>query len=574
MLELNNVGIGVAMTIVLGVNKIVPLPNHDSAVTIVKDGKILASVQEERITRVKHDGSVPYNAIKECIRIAGISPEEIDAIAQSTQQFWLPPLRSFFKYRTSLKNYAYTFPVAFLKRMIIKKIKDYFGLKCKGYYVNHHLSHAASAYYTSGYTSGTKDCISFALDGGGDYRAGGMFRNEDDALKELNTFFPMNKSIGYFYSAVADILGFHSTDGEGKVMGLASYGKPLYVKELEDILKHNTANLTGVEIDFNDKKKFSRYRYDRIYLGDKFKSLITGDGRDLAASAQKLLENNVVNILKKAVEKEGVRKIALAGGIFFNCKLNKLIREEIGTDEIFIHPAAGDAGVQTGAAFEVCRRLDPENFKPEKMEHVYYGTEYDDEEILAAIKNFGMKYEELKDPSGTAADLINKGMVVGWFQGKMEYGPRALGNRSVLADPTDAKIRDKINSSLKQRDWFMPFAPSMLYEAKDEYLVDAIEAPFMIMAFDVPKEKIKEIPAVVHVDGTARPQTVKKEVNPKYWKLIKEFEKYKVPVVLNTSFNKHGLPIVMSPEDALEHLVWKCIDVLIIGNYIVERKLN
>jgi len=558
------------LTIVLGINKTVPLPNHDSAATIVKDGKVLASVQEERITRIKHDGNIPYNAIKECLRISGVAPEEVDAIATSTQLTPLPGPSAFFKYGVSVKGLVQALPTAFLRTLILRKIRDYFGFKCKIYFVNHHLSHAASAYYTSGF----KDCLTLAMDGGGDYRAGGLFHCENGSLKEMPEKFPMNKSMGYFYSAVADVLGFHPTDGEGKVMGLACYGKPLFVNELEDIIKNNDSSLTGIKIDYKDKKKFTRYRYDHILLGDKFKPFIKDDGRDLAASAQKVLEKNVVNLLKKAFEKDGTKNLALSGGTFFNCKLNKIIREELGLGEIFIHPAAGDSGVQTGAAFEVCKRLDPENFKSEKMEHVYYGTEYSDEEIMSAIKNSGLKTEELKDPSGAAADMINKGMVVGWFQGKMEYGPRALGNRSVLADPTNIEVKEKLNNALKQRDWFMPFAPSMLDEAKEEYLINATESPFMIMTFDVPKEKIKEIPAVVHVDGTARPQTVKKEINPKYWRVIKEFEKYKVPVILNTSFNKHGLPIVMSPEDALEHLIWKCIDVLIIGNFLVERKLN
>lgn len=291
-----------------------------------------------------------------------------------------------------------------------------------------------------------------------------------------------------------------------------------------------------------------------------------------SASAQKILEEKGVEYVKTAIEKTGKKKIAMAGGVMLNVKLNKAIREIEGVEDVFIHPAAGDNGACTGAAIEVCRMFDPDNFKPEKMEHAYYGPSYDDEEILESLKEFGLKYEELKDPAGTAADLINSGKVVGWFQGRMEYGPRALGSRSVIADPTDSKMRDRINQFLKRRDWFMPFCPSMLDEAKEEYLTDPAESPFMIMAFDVPKEKLKEIPAVVHVDGTVRPQTVKKNINPLYWRMIKEFEKHKVPLVLNTSFNKHGLPIVRTPHDAISHLVWKCIDVLVMGNYLVERK--
>jgi carbamoyltransferase len=214
-------------------------------------------------------------------------------------------------------------------------------------------------------------------------------------------------------------------------------------------------------------------------------------------------------------------------------------------------------------------------FRNQRLRHTYYGTGYTDEQVVAALEEYRLDYQKVKDPEKAAADLIAEGKVVGWFQGRLEFGPRALGNRSVLADPRNEKMKDKINKYLKKRDWFMPFAPSILSEAKEEYLEDPVEAPFMIMGFNLRPDKRKEIPAVVHIDGTVRPQTVLKEVNPAFWHVIKEFEKRTgVPVLLNTSFNRHGQPMVRSPEDAALHVVWGCVEYLIIHRYLVDAKVK
>jgi carbamoyltransferase len=214
-------------------------------------------------------------------------------------------------------------------------------------------------------------------------------------------------------------------------------------------------------------------------------------------------------------------------------------------------------------------------FCNERTKHTYYGTGYSNEEVTRALEEYRLDYQELKDPEKAAADLIAEGRVVGWFQGRLEFGPRALGNRSVLADPRNERMKDRINKYLKKRDWFMPFAPSILDEAKEEYLEDAVEAPFMIMGFNLKAGKLKEIPAVAHVDGTVRPQTVSRAVNPSYYRVIEEFEKRSgVPVVLNTSFNRHGQPMVRSPEDAALHVVWGCVEYLIIHKYLVDAKVR
>jgi len=553
------------MTIVLGINTPTFIGSHDSSATLVKDGKIIAAIQEERMTGVKHQGGIPINSIKECMKIANLEQKDIDAVAVSWE---LAPFHAP-RYKIPLR---YVF-----KKMIDRKLKEVLEIKAKTYYVNHHLSHAASALFTSGFDK----CTNIVMDGRGDVESASIYKE-----MERKKWWGMKESLGWFYASVTESLGFKQNDGEGKTMGLACYGKPVYFDWMvSEVPKIDFLKGWHSEMEIRDGKMFSEYRYTKNDASKIFRDQMETTKKpaieklkekdrdvwqkyaDMAASAQKYLETKVLELVDKYVEEKNV---CLSGGVFLNCKLNQRIREK-GFD-VFIHPAAGDSGTQTGAALEICRMLDSQNFKPEKIEHTYFGTSYSDEEIEEAIKKYGLKYEKLSDPAGTAADLINKSKVVGWFQGRMEYGPRALGNRSVLADPTDPEMRNRINMFLKKRDWFMPFCPSMLDEAKKEYLIGAEEAPFMIMTFDVPEEKAKEIPAVVHVDGTVRPQTVKKEVNERYWRLIKEFEKHKVPLVLNTSFNRHGLPMIMNPEHALEHLVWKAIDVLIIGDFLVERQ--
>jgi len=252
-----------------------------------------------------------------------------------------------------------------------------------------------------------------------------------------------------------------------------------------------------------------------------------------------------------------------------NCKMNGRILESGLIDDIFIQPAAGDAGCALGAALWLAHE---EGFKFKKMDHIYFGPEYSNEEVEKALKTANLKYEEISDPSGTAAELLAQGKIVGWFQGRMEAGPRALGNRSILADPRDPEIKDKLNYLVKHREPFRPFCPSMLDKAKKEYLENAYESPFMILSFRVPEEKRKEIPGVVHVDGSVRPQTVTKEANPRYYKLISEFEKLTgVPVVLNTSFNIKGEPMVCKPEQAIADFYSTGMDALIINDFLVAK---
>jgi carbamoyltransferase len=571
------------MVTVLGIFYPYPaLAGHEGNVTLVKDGKILAAVEEDKIVRVKHYGFIPpYNAIKEVFRITKIDPKDVDAIAvpamEPTKAYFrfLKHFLTFSKYKSAYK-YLLSFPNAYKRVMDAKKLVSELGMNCPVIWTEHHLAHAAASFLISGFKSAT----TVTVDGGGDLKGSSVYLSENGNMKEVG--YSLEGTLGNFYSAVTSAIGFKGNE-EGKTMGLACYGSPNVLAEEFDkfieikdikIVKKKEFGEIATRVRISDERLFSPYRH-QTYLNNPFTNYLRKYKKeDIAAAAQYILEKKVSELVKNAINKTGVGNICLGGGVALNMKMNMKIREMEEVEDIFICPSPGDSGISMGAALLVCKKLmekEGKTFKNERLEHMYFGPEYSNEEIEKTLENYRvLKYEKLRNPSKTAAELIAEGKVIGWFQGRLEFGPRALGNRSVLADPRDIKMKDRINHKLKHRDWFMPFAPSILNDYKEEYLENACEAPFMIMGFNVKKDKIKEIPAVVHVDGTARPQTVKKDVNERYYKLIDNFRKITgIPLVLNTSFNKHGLPIVRSPEDAILHVIWKCVDCLIIGDYFV-----
>jgi carbamoyltransferase len=554
--------------------------DHEGSAVIIRNGRIVAAIEEDRITRVKHDGQTPtWNSIKEVMRISGVSSEEIDAVAVP----WEGPEESYLKGVMQLnpKNFI-LYPYFISYRVRLRAALRRFGVHAPLYYVNHHESHAASAFLTSGLGHSTV----LTLDGAGDrYESVSVWKARENTMKRLSIV--NGGTFGDFFLASTYAIGFKINDGEGKTMGLASYGDASKVYDkVSNMLKVDGLRVKGVientvthRIDPSDQRPFAPYRHLRAERNNPLLALAKEYKKeDMAAASQKLLEDRVEELVRNAIARTGLRKICLSGGVVLNMKLNQKIRKMPEVEEVFVFPNPGDSGVAVGAALLVCKRIMERRgieFRNERISHTYYGTNYSDEEVVRALDEYRLDYEELKDPEAAAADLIAEGKVVGWFQGRLEFGPRALGNRSVLADPRSEKMKDKINKYLKKRDWFMPFAPSILSEAKQEYLEDPVEAPFMIMGFDLKKEKLKEIPAVTHVDGTVRPQTVSSEVNPSYWRLIKEFEKRSgVPVVLNTSFNRHGQPMVRSPEDAALHVIWGCVEYLIIHKYMVDAEVT
>ncbi|MDI6840237.1 MAG: carbamoyltransferase C-terminal domain-containing protein [bacterium] len=541
---------------------------HDATASLIDNGHILAVVAEERITRKKHQSGFPIFAINEVLRLSGLSSTDIDAIAIAG----LNPVTASLK-AALLSLYKKEFLKSFI---LLKSALGFATIRRKFishrlfmkpiYFIEHHICHASSAYRTSGIDK----ALILTVDGFGDSISSTVNIGENGNICRI-AHTGENDSIGLFYQAVTESLGFIPLEGENKTMGLAAYGdpNPLY-SFMSSIIDYD-------KLSFRSKIKWTfRSNTDIEWpsINEKYifvDKLATNRREDLASACQKRLEDVVVEFVKNAIKKTGIKNICAAGGVFLNVKVNKRIMEETGVDDFYIFPDAGDGGTALGAALELHHRLSGKTFTG-RLSHVYYGTEYTENEIEDELKFANVNYTKVEDIAKTVAiELIND-KVVGWFQGKMEMGPRALGNRSVLSDPRNCEVKNRINLYLKKREWFVPFAPSILAEYVDEFFINYREAPFMVMAFDVKEDKKKLIPAVVHVDGTTRPQVVRKEVNQLYWKLITEFYKLTgIPMVLNTSFNKHGLPIVRSPRDAIEHFKAGCVDILAIGNYIVSK---
>jgi len=463
------------MTKVLGI----ALVHHDSGATLVENGKIIAALHEERITRIKHDGSFPYNSIKGVLSITNTQPEEIDAIAIPWDAKYLESVR-----KSPRQTYGYFID----KLMIVRELKiciNEFGFKNPDIqYVRHPLSHAASAYFTSG----MKDALVVSCDGAGEMEALVAYDMKDGYFNELMSVSNDN-SIGAFYSSATEALGFKPGDGEGKTMGLSVYGKPVLYDELNKIFPvggktfKTDLNLTAYhKIDSSDRKLYCPYRSVRYPASPLFDDYLKNNSpEDVSASIQKHLEVGMVSLIENLLNETGNENICLAGGVFLNVKLNKKLMELEQVKDIYIHPSPNDGGLGTGAALYTNNKIDPKNFKTEKIRHPYFGFGFSDEDIENMLKELNVEYEKVSDIEKQTAELVASGKVVGWFQGRMEYGPRALGNRSVLANPSIPEIRDKINHFLKLREWFMPFAPSALDKYKGDYFIDARESPFMTL---------------------------------------------------------------------------------------------
>ena len=567
--------------IILGIHS-----GHDSSASIIKDGIILADVQEERFNRVKHSNNIPLKSIDYCLKTAGLnSINDVDYISYSWKTNPLPINAIFgleIKYNTKeliAKSIARTFfGISF--GMGSHKLPIYYPdytLTEKEKYINndHHLSHAASAYYTR---KSNDECLVFTLDGAGDNISTAVWLAQGNEIKLLQKYFK-DASIGWAYSIVTEGLHWIHGDGEGKTMGLAPYGDFTKCKGVLDFLFPM----------FDDTKLIKKSQYEHGYIWAESGStqfhfeeakivekLIKKYGKEnIAAEAQRLLEQTTMNFVFGWAKKMKIKKIACAGGIFLNVKLNQHIwnsRDNI-IDEQHIYPNPGDSGLAVGAALLEYYRHN--KFEGYDLNNLYYGPEYSNEEIETILKIRKLNYKYISNPSKKAAEFLSKNKIVAWFQGRMESGPRALGNRSILMSPLKPENKDIINAWVKFREGFRPFCPSLLWEKRNDYLTDCRDEFFMITSFDVLPEKRDHIPAVVHVDGTVRPQMVKKEINPKYWELINEFGKITGEyIILNTSFNVMGEPIINNPKEAIKCFFDTGLDAIFIGNYFLEKDSN
>lgn len=563
---------------------------HHPAAALLKDGEIVALAGEERFVRVKYAiGFFPYYSAKFCLDTAGITLADVDAIAWSNNPY-LAAERWINVSNTTIKKLASGFARTLNKskngigkglNLLDLSLKPWqeeeneksgFRVKFQTdidkipfFCIDHHLSHAASAYYASGFDEATV----VTWDGSGDGLSATISHGKNGKLtmlEERNDF-----SIGEVYWAVHRYL---QLSDEGSLMGLAGYGTPAgtfdkYVnpEKLEMDLTKISRPVVGPGMGYCQELTtwLGKARMEDDEIEERHKTI--------AADLQKLVEDFGFSYLKRALEMTKCRNVVFAGGVALNATMNGKFARSGLVDRIFIQPEAGDSGGSLGAAYMGYVNLG-HDLKPKEMQHAYWGIGYTDDEIEKALDIVKVKYRKLarEDLVETVADLLSNQKIVGWFQGRGEWGPRALGARSILGDPRTREMLYNVNAAVKYRDGWRPFAPSMLEEAGDEYLEGAVYAPFMIMTFPVREEKKHLIPAVVHVDGTTRPQMVRREVNPLYYDVIERFgEKTGVPVVMNTSFNLKGEPVVNSPRDAVRTFFSSGLDALAIGNFIVEK---
>jgi carbamoyltransferase len=547
---------------------------HDSSACIARDGEVLFAVVEERLSRVKHDARFPQLSIRACLDFAGVRAEQVDFLCQG----WSRPRAGFLHdlncYVThkqpvdsrALLNSTRHFASMWHQRGGENRFRQMFpGAKTRFRFVDHHLAHAISAYAFSGFD----DSAVLVLDGRGAWEATSLWRGREGRLEHVWTI-PWPNSLGLFYAQFTHYLGFTPYSDEWKVMGLAPYGEPgislrdfivpddnPYRVDTHRLLGKDSAPIAGIEA--------------RLGRGRVPESDIDARHKNMAFAVQDMCEQAMMTLARAAVAQTGCRNLCLAGGVALNSKANGKILSSGVVDRIFVQPAASDDGVCLGAA--LAPMLDDNGkFPSRKMRHAYLGTESSDAEIAKALETYKIRATRVADPAAAAAEMLANGKILGWFQGRMEFGPRALGSRSILADPRDPEMNAKVNNAVKFREWWRPFAPSMLSEVASEYLESATDSPFMVLTAQVRPEKRSVIPSVTHVDGSARPQTVERDVSPLYWRLIYEFgQRTGVPVVMNTSFNLRGEPIVCSPTDAIRTFFSSGMDALVIGNFVVEK---
>lgn len=571
----------IALSLKVGPN--VPF-GHDESIVLVEDGEILFGVEEERFSREKHGSSeFPAQALRAGMTDCQIELSDIDHIvlpcdtSLEKKRFLanmrkLSHLSSFRDRLSRIKNnvrhyFAYRLKLAdFIKREFSKHFSGPIPPISN---ISHHKAHAISAHYLSPFQEG----LVLTIDGMGEYDSTVIWKANQNGVRRIKTFKRYN-SLGVFYSIVTKYLGYRPMNGEGKIMGLAPYGeerndiKEKFDEYIDTSAQYDVSELTaGGDIDKGVEKLADIFGRPSKGTDEEFNQW----HMNLAYAAQSILEEVTTNIVDFYCESTGESFLALAGGVTLNCKMNKCIRDLKVVDELFIQPVAHDAGLSLGGALSV---FSPPEVPP--MSTVYWGPKFSTDRVVDLLHEFKIGYHEPPNVERYIAERIAEGELVGWFQGRTEMGPRALGNRSILADPRSIESRDRVNREVKHREDWRPFAPSMLQEAAEDYLVDTTEAPYMIQTFDVLPDKINEIPAVIHPsDGTARPQTVTKEQNPRYYRLLKEFTDIAgVPVLLNTSFNDSGEPIVNTPREAIRDFYSMGLDILAVSDFVIEKEVK
>ncbi len=555
----------------------------DSGATLMRDGHVLAAIHEERICRIKHTGGFPGLSIDKVLNISDTNPEEVDIVAvgstqpalllHASQKFsrnitFLNPLKSqkdlykiyFYEHYRRLRHFSLidrldTSLSNFMLRQALRKLK----IHGTTYRIDHHTCHAASAFYSSGF----KRCLVITADARGDDISSTVSIADENGIQRLSLS-PVSASMGHFYGGVTEVLGFRYACDEGKTQALSAFGS--YTSAYEKLDAYVRVNKIRIEGHLKPHQRLISVPFSRFLKNFR--------REDVAYAAQAILEKMFSQLIENAVEATGITCIALAGGIFLNVKLNKKIMELPCVKDVFIHPAAGDQGIPTGAAYTIYHEL--YGLKTKHWKHVFLGNKYYNKEIRNILLKNRCKFEFIEDIGPyIGEELLPQGKVVGWFQGRMEYGPRALGARSILADSRTLDSPKKIRATIKKRPHFEPFCPSMLKEAEDDYIFKPkeVDSSFMIIAFDAKQRMINEAPAVVFIDNSTRIQTVRREFNKQFYDAIKSFAKATgTPILLNTSFNKSGEPIVCTPNQALHDFRTTGLDFVVIENFLVRKK--
>lgn len=538
---------------ILGINGGVRHGYQDVSATLIKDGKVIVAMEEERLNRIKFSpGQLPERSIAECLKYAGIQIHDIDIVA-SHGITWGP-------------EYA-------------QKLGDYFNFTfgyCPGIeFVHHHDAHAASAFFASGF----EEAMVLTLDASGDGTSAQLSVGKGrDIILFKRILRP--DSIGIFYSIITQLCGFTRDSDEYKLMGLAAYGDKARF-DFSKMISFSDGNLhfdaeylkplqPGTPQPIKQEMAFSSKLLNEFGPKRLKSEPITQHYKDIAASAQKILEDVIIEIVKYFYHETGLRKICLAGGVALNCLANQKIMNLDFIDEIYVQPAASDAGISMGAAMLVSAR---HGLRPERIDSALLGMEYTDDEIEKTLKEINVRYSRVENPAIESARLVADNKVIGWFQGRMEFGPRALGARSILANPAMPDVKNIINAKIKYREAYRPFCPSVIEEDAPVYFLGkAKKAPFMNITFDVVDEIKSKIPGIVHADGTARIQTVSRDSQPLYYEFLTELKKLTGhPVVVNTSFNTNNEPIVASPTDAVATFYRSGLDALSIGSFLIMK---
>ena len=563
-------------------------PNPSAA--LLKNKTIVAFAEEERFTRIKNaPGALPIQSIFFCLKQEGITLKDIKNISfgwDCPHQYKNVPtiLKKLYNKNKSLNslyniNLEKRIRLGYDPDRIYNELKWAFAKKKqklerkKIIYYKHHLCHAASTYYASGF----KKASILVLDGTGEEFTGGLYKGVDEKITCLKMF-SLPNTLGGFYSTFTDFLGFRANSEEGKLMALAAYGS--YSKKIQlKLNKFLRYDKVSGNFQLDPTLRFGGMRSHSARFSDKFvknfgqqrksSQIVTKNHQNLAFNVQWRLEEVVKTIIKNLISKTKINDVCLAGGVHMNCKLNGMVANLPEVKNIFVQPASSDNGVSLGAAM-ISANNNIGKFK--KMEHCYYGESFSNSEILKSLKESKLKFKKVKDLNKKVAKYLSEGKIIGWFQGRSEVGARALGNRSILANPLIKNMKLKVNKEVKHRETWRPFCPSINDYKYNEYFGSVPDSDFMILAFKIKKKFIKLLPSAVHVDGTARPQIVRKKTNPKYYDLLKEFENITThPVLINSSFNIQGEPIVNTPSEAIRCFSGTGIDILAIGDYLITK---